>query len=69
MKKKKTIISDPPKPWWPGDSRVEPYMVPIAEALKRNGLESGSKQFVDIYNRAYEAVYKAIIENSHISKR
>jgi hypothetical protein len=61
-KKKPTIILDPPKSWWAGDKRVEKYMPPIAEAIKRH-LKWPSDEFTDIYNRAYEAVYQAIKEN------
>lgn len=46
------------KSWWSGDSRVEPYMLGVNQALDRSGLE-GDKR-VDVYNRAYEAVYAAI---------
>lgn len=53
-------IENPCKPWWPGDPRVEPYMSPIAEALD-NHLPKG-KGWTEIYNRAYEAVFKAIEE-------
>jgi len=51
-------IKNPLKRWWAGDSRVEPYMKPVAEALNRH-LDKG-KAWTDIYNRAYEAVYKAL---------
>jgi hypothetical protein len=54
------IIDNPPKMWWSGDKRVEPYMPKINEALERNGLTGDAK--TDCYNRAYEAVYKAIID-------
>lgn len=50
--------SKSPKPWWPGDSRVELFMGNVHEALDRNGITGQSR--VDIYNRCYEAVYAAI---------
>ena len=55
----KTIhITNPPKPWWPGDVRVEPFMKQVNEALDRAKLPRENR--TDIYNRAYEAVYHAI---------
>ena len=59
MKRKPTIITNPPKSWWAGDNRVEKYMPSVAAAIKRH-IEWPSKEFTDIYNRAYEAVYQAI---------
>lgn len=47
------------KTWWEGDKRVEPFMKPVREALDRQGLTGPSR--TDIYNRAYEAVYNAIV--------
>lgn len=58
-KKKPTIITNPPKSWWSGDPRVEIYMPPVATAIRRH-LDWPSKEFTDIYNKAYEAVYQAI---------
>ena len=52
------ISRPPPKPWWPGDSRVEEFMPRVREALIRVGLKD--KELTDAYNRAYEAVYHAI---------
>ena len=52
------MSESPCKLWWQGDKRVEPFMGPVAEAIDRH-LESGRAR-TDIYNRAYEAVYKAI---------
>jgi hypothetical protein len=52
-------IKNPPKQWWSGDIRVEPLMKPVREALYRNGVKGDA--FTDIYNRAYEAVYRGII--------
>lgn len=54
------ISKDAPKPWWPGDSRVEPFMARVRQALERNGIEKPAS--TDIYNRAYEAVYEAIVK-------
>lgn len=54
----KIIMDDPPKSWWPGDKRVEPYMELVTQAIDRH-LPKGPAN-TDIYNRAYEAVYKAI---------
>lgn len=51
-------IKDPIKSWWSGDSRVEPYMPEINQALDRNKITGDAR--TDIYNRAYEAVYAAI---------
>ena len=51
---------DIPKPWWPGDSRVERYMHPVREALERQGITG--QAHTDLYNRAYYAVYQAIID-------
>lgn len=59
MKKKPTIIKNPAKMWNPGDPRVEEFMYPVAEAIKRH-LDWPSAEFTDIYNRAYEAVRNAI---------
>lgn len=61
MKKHHVEIKNPPKPWWPGDSRVEKYMKEVSNAIDRH--ISGDAR-VDIYNRAYEAVYKAIKDYS-----
>ena len=56
----KTIkITKGVKPWWPGDKRVEEFMPPVLESIKRYH-KYPSKEGVDIYNRAYEAVYAAI---------
>jgi hypothetical protein len=54
---------DPVKSWWAGDPRVDPFMSPVREAIGRY-IRWPSPQFTDIYNRAYEAVYKAILEYS-----
>lgn len=64
MAKKPPIvkINNPPKSWWAGDPRVEKYMPPVAEAIKRH-VKHPSPEFTDIYNRAYEAVYQSIKEN------
>ncbi|MUT66042.1 hypothetical protein [Paenibacillus sp. NEAU-GSW1] len=46
------------KTWFAGDSRVETYMHPISEAISRHISKGDS--WTDIYNRSYEAVFKAI---------
>ena len=48
------------KSWWAGDPRVEPYMIKVGQALDRSGLTGDAR--TDVYNRAYEAVYQAIID-------
>ena len=48
----------PYKFWWCGDIRVEEFMPGVREAIERN-IPGGN---TDIYNRAYEAVYSAIIK-------
>jgi hypothetical protein len=58
---KPTIINNPPKSWWSGDDRVEKFMPPVRDAIMRH-LPWPSAEYTDIYNRAYEAVYKAIME-------
>jgi len=55
------VIENPPKLWSPGDPRVEKFMPPVARAIKRHH-KWPSKEFTDIYNRAYEAVRNAIVE-------
>lgn len=47
-----------PKSWWPGDERVEPYMLNLYNTLNKYNLDTSTK--TDIYNKAYEAVYAAI---------
>lgn len=46
-----------------GNQKVEPYMDKISEAIKRH-LPWPSNAYTDIYNRAYEAVGKAIRDYS-----
>ena len=58
-------IINPPRLWWEGDLRVEPYMHDIAKAIDRN-IQGGCPE---IYNRAYEAVYKAIVDYSEKTKK
>ena len=59
------MYSDTPKPWSPGDPRVEPYMVEVSEALDRifpfdhRGV---NRERTEIYNRCYGAVWKAILD-------
>ena len=66
-KNKPTIIINPPKHWFPGDERVEKYMPPVAEAIQRH-IKWPSQEFTDIYNRAYEAVHRAILDYSEREK-
>lgn len=47
----------PMKSWWCGDDRVTPFMGKVRKAIERN-IPGGN---IDIYNRAYEAVYEAIV--------
>ncbi len=54
-----TSTVDPPNPWWPGDNRVEEFMEPVSDAIKKYH-KWPSPEYTDIYNRAYEAVYAAI---------
>ena len=62
--KSKIIIENPIKSWWAGDNRVEKYMPPVREAISRH-IPKGDA-FIDIYNRAYEAVYKAIKDENNV---
>ena len=61
------LKGDIPKPWWSGDKRVEPYMVKINEAIKSSGLKG--QLSIDIYNRAYEAIYQVIKDYELIIER
>ena len=63
---KKMAVENPPKTWWTGSRRVEPYMREVAEAISRH-LPKGEAH-TDIYNRAYEAVHKALTERQSIPK-
>ena len=58
------ISDNAPKAWWKGDSRVEQFMPRIEKAIKRHIPDSDKEAFIDIYNRAYEAIYEAIIKYS-----
>lgn len=58
---KASIIKEPNKQWWVGDERVDKQMRPVAEALDKH-LEKGDA-WTEIYNRAYEAVYKVLVTN------
>ncbi len=58
LEKAVTQIKNPMKSWWSGDERVEEFMHPVREAIDRN-IPGGN---TDIYNRAYEAVYAAIMK-------
>ena len=51
-------IKNPPNSWNPGHKDVEPFMIPVAEALNKH-LPRGDAR-TEIYNRAYEAVCKAM---------
>ena len=59
MRKPENVPITPRKMWWSGDIRVEPFMEPVSEAIERH-LTPGSDEATDVYNRAYEAVHKAI---------
>ena len=54
-------INNPPKSWWPGDNRVEKYMPNVSKTITKYH-DWPSKEFTDIYNRCYEAVYQAILD-------
>jgi len=56
--KKPTEIINKPKYFWSGDSRVDPYMHPVIEAIDRHVPKGDA--WTDIYNRAYEAVYNVM---------
>lgn len=60
MKKVINIPETGLKTWWEGDTRVEPYMHKIREALERRSIVGEAR--TDIYNRAYEAIYQAIVD-------
>jgi|GEM_PF-5697585 len=61
MKNEKVEIKNPIKSWWSGDQRVEPYMYEVSKTINKYiGKELTKEGRVDIYNRAYEAVYHAI---------
>lgn len=55
------------KSWWAGDPRVSEFMPKVSAAIERAGLVGDAK--TDIYNRAYEAVYAAILkyDKQHIA--
>jgi len=53
------ISPDAPKSWWPGDPRVDPFMTETRRVIQKYH-PKGSPEAIDIYNRAYEAVYWAI---------
>lgn len=54
------------KPWWPGDERVEEFMLPVAAVLQKY-LPYPSKEYAHCYNRAYEAVCAAIFHYTHLA--
>jgi len=51
-------IKNPPMSWRSGDPKVEPFMKEVSDTLDKYNLEKEVR--VDIYNKAYEAVYTAI---------
>jgi len=53
----RTIVENPPRPWWPGDIRVGPFMIEFRDVLEEAGLDEETK--VKIYNKAYVSVYDA----------
>jgi len=57
---KNVFESKPNKPWWSGDPRVEPFMPIVHETIKK--YVTDSDHVAEIYNRAYEAVYKAVVK-------
>ena len=67
MERNPTIITNPPKGHWAGDPRVEKYMPRVVEAIKKH-VPWPSKEFTEIYNRAYVAVYQAIVDYSKESE-
>lgn len=67
MSNDKVIQVTPLKSWWKGDTRVEPYMSKVNEAIERSGKKLTQDERTDIYNRAYEAVYKAIKDRDKIA--
>jgi len=50
-----------------GDNRVDDYMHPVAEAISRY-VDEKTTAWTDIYNRAYEAVHKAI-QDAEVGKK
>lgn len=59
---REVIEVKPTKSWWAGDNRVEKFMPKVSAAIERSGASLTQDQKTDIYNRAYEAVYAAILE-------
>lgn len=57
---REVIIDSALPSWWSGDARVEPYMMPIREALKKEGITGQAR--INISNRAYEAIHKVITD-------
>ena len=55
------------KSWNPGDKRVEKYMIEVANSIKKY-IKHPSDDFTDIYNRCYEAVWKALTDSENIPK-
>lgn len=62
------VLSDRPTPvsWWAGDPAVEPFMPPVAAAIERHVVDERAR--VDIYNRAYEAVWRALAKRDDVDR-
>ena len=56
----KEITIKPAKSWWSGDSRVEKYMTEVSKVL--DSVDMNQADRTSIYNRSYEAVYRAIVD-------
>ncbi len=52
-----------------GDPRVETYMVPVYQALERVRDRLDPNDRTAIYNRAYEAVWKAINDTEKVNPK
>lgn len=61
LKRMAMEIKNPPKSWWEGDKRVEPYMEKVGATIGKY-LKWPSPEYTDVYNRCYEAVYQAIVD-------
>jgi len=59
----RNIIDNPPKPWWPGDKRVEKYMVFVSKELDKLSISKAER--TRVYNVVYVEIYKAIMDHSH----
>lgn len=65
----KILIENPAKSWWSGDIRVQPFMKELIKTLDKYYPAPHSKERTDIYNRAYEAVYSAIVTYDKSQKK